>query len=169
MLHPGEAAGDEIGERLLRPLPVVFVHVEHQRRDRRMPAVCPDLVQPESRLLPQNADDARTERVCGRCSPVAPIRSDRLRNKPSCRRASPDSLSFSIPKTVDDCCQIARSEADRYQVMIGEATSGINRVKYTAKRDACLRIARLFRFGSMNVQSAAVNAHWRNYDANNDA
>ena len=48
-----EGAGDEVAERLLRLLAVVFIHVNHQRRDRPMPAERADLVQPEAGALPE--------------------------------------------------------------------------------------------------------------------
>ncbi len=57
-----------------------------------------------------------------------------------------------IPKTVDDCWAICNSEADRYQSMIANATTGIDRVKYTAKRDQSKRIARLIRFGTVDAR-----------------
>jgi hypothetical protein len=54
----GEAARAEIGERLLRPLPVVFVDIEHQRRDRRVATVRSDFVEAEPRLLSELLMDA---------------------------------------------------------------------------------------------------------------
>ena len=56
-----------------------------------------------------------------------------------------------IPKTVNDCWLIAISEAERYRLMVTESTSGVDRIKYSAKRDASARIARLIRFGTTEV------------------
>jgi hypothetical protein len=42
----------EIGQRRLCPRPIVFIYVEHQRRDRAVPNMRPDLVESESGLLP---------------------------------------------------------------------------------------------------------------------
>lgn len=61
-----------------------------------------------------------------------------------------------IPHTVTDCWQLAIGEAERYQAMLdarGYLLSGVERIKYTAKRDACYRIARLIRVGTPDARS----------------
>jgi hypothetical protein len=52
------------------------------------------------------------------------------------------------PKTKDGCRQMGTGEAERYQGMLTERKSGIERLKYMAKRDASTRIARLIRLGT---------------------
>jgi hypothetical protein len=48
-----ERAGHEIRERLLGLLPVVLIHVDHQRRDAPMPTVRANLVEPQTGPLPE--------------------------------------------------------------------------------------------------------------------
>jgi hypothetical protein len=48
-----QRAGDEIPEGLLGLLPVVLVHVHHQRRDAAMPTERANLVQAEPGALPE--------------------------------------------------------------------------------------------------------------------
>ena len=59
------------------------------------------------------------------------------------------------PKTEDGCRQIATREAERYQGMFTERKSGIERLKYMAKRDASTRIARLIRLGTCECPELA--------------
>lgn len=61
-----------------------------------------------------------------------------------------------IANTADDCWHIATSEAERYQNMITERMSGIERIKYMARRNASTRIARLIRLGTCECAGGSV-------------
>jgi hypothetical protein len=58
-----------------------------------------------------------------------------------------------IPKTVEDCWRIAFNEAERYQEMLTERMSGVERIKIEAKRDAASRIARMIKLGGSKVKA----------------
>lgn len=55
-------------------------------------------------------------------------------------------------KTVCECYEVARSEANRYQAKATRAKSRTEHECYIHKRDAASRIARLIRFGRQHVE-----------------
>lgn len=62
-----------------------------------------------------------------------------------------------IPKTIDDCWHLATDEAKRYQSMLTESMSGIERIKWTARRDQSARLARLIKFGTTDKQDRRLH------------